>query len=165
VTEIDPTAGALVEMAHRIVWASVATVDPAGRPRSRVLHPYWQWDGTGLVGWVATSPTPAKRAHLDHSGFASVSYWAPSHDTCTAECAASILYDDDTRERVWNLFKEAPEPVGYDPAIIPPWSGGPLSDAFAVLRLVPWRLRVMPGTVMTGQVGEVLTWRADRAAG
>lgn len=22
------------------------TVDTDGRPRSRVLHPYWEWDGT-----------------------------------------------------------------------------------------------------------------------
>ena len=35
-----------------------------------------------------------------------------------------------------------PEPLGYDPAIIPQWAGGPTSAAFAVLRLEPWRLRV-----------------------
>jgi hypothetical protein len=158
VSDLERTAGAFVEMAHRIVWASVATVDPAGRPRGRILHPYWQWDGTALLGWVATSPTPAKRAHLAHSPFVSVTYWSPDHDTCTAECSATLIYDDATRERVWNLFKEAPEPVGYDPAIIPPWSEGPLGEAFAALRLVPWHLRVMPGSVMTTQVGEVLTW-------
>jgi hypothetical protein len=60
---------------------------------------------------------------------------------------------------VWDLFKHAPAPVGYDPAMIPPWAGGPTSEAFAGLRLSPWRLRVMPGTVMTGH-GEILTWTA-----
>ncbi len=61
--ELTRVAPAFVEMAHRIVWASVATVDAHGRPRSRVLHPLWQWDGKRLIGWIATSPTPDKRAH------------------------------------------------------------------------------------------------------
>jgi len=50
-------------------------VDTQGRPRTRILHPIWQWDGTSLVGWVATGPTPTKRAHLAVSPFASRSYW------------------------------------------------------------------------------------------
>src|SRR5262245_61355308 len=52
-------------MAHRIVWASAATVDRHGRPRSRVLHPIWLWDGTELSGWIATVPTPIKRGDLE----------------------------------------------------------------------------------------------------
>ena len=35
------------------------------------------------------------------------------------------------------------------------------ADEFAVLRLTPYRLRVMPGTVMTGGGGAVLTWSDD----
>jgi hypothetical protein len=87
------------------------------------------------------------------------SRWAPSQDTCLAECRASWAFDDATRVHVWELFKNAPAPVGYDPAIIPPWKGGPTSSAFAALKLEPWRLRVMPGSVMMGGSGEVLTWR------
>ena len=147
-------------MAHTIVWSTVATVDAQGRPRSRVLHPFWQWDGTQLVGWIATSPTPTKRVHLAASPFASVGYWAPSQDTCTAECRAELVYDDDTRRMVWDLFEHGPEPVGYDPRIVPQWAGGPTSDAFAAIRLEPWRLRVMPGTMMLGGAGELLTWSA-----
>ena len=63
------------------------------------------------------------------------------------------------------MFAEAPEPVRYDPANIPPWAGGPTSPAFAGLRLEPWRLRVMPGSITLGQGGEVLTWAADGDAG
>ena len=40
------------------------------------------------------------------------------------------------------------------------WNDGPTSDAFAVLRLAPYRLRVMPGTVMTEGNGEVQSWHA-----
>ena len=52
------TAPAFVEMAHQIIWCTVATVDTKGRPRSRVLLPVWDWDGEQRVGWFGTSPTP-----------------------------------------------------------------------------------------------------------
>jgi hypothetical protein len=61
---------------------------------------------------------------------------------------------------VWDLFLNAPPPVGYDPRIVPAWTS-PAADAFAALRLRPWRLRVFPGTVLMGQGGEVLVWQAS----
>jgi hypothetical protein len=151
-------APAFVEMAHRIVWCTVATVDTSGRPRSRILHPFWTWDGEVLVGWVATGQTPVKAANLGAHPFASCNYWAPTHVTCVAECDTSWFVDDDTRTRIWELFKNAPAPVGYDPAMIPVWKDGPTSPAFAALRLDPWRLRVFPGSLLMGQGGEVLAW-------
>jgi hypothetical protein len=135
------TAPAFVEMAHQIVWCSAATVDAHRRPRSRILHPIWQWDGHDLVGWIATSPTAIKRAHFKVSPYISINYWSPSQDTC-----------------VWDLFLNAPEPLGYEPSIIPAWKS-PTSEAFAVLRLEPWRLRVFPGSVFRRQGGAVLNWR------
>ena len=158
--ELTQVAPAFIEMAHRIVWATVATVDAHGRPRSRILHPIWQWDGARLVGWVGTSPSAAKRAHLAASPYASVSYWSPTHDTCVAECRAALLYDDETRIMVWNLLRDGPEPVGYDPAIVPSWPG-PTAEPFAALRLEPWRLRVFPGSVLLGKGGDVLRWQAQ----
>jgi len=157
--ELSQVAPAFVEMAHRIVWCSAATVDRRGRPRSRVLHPIWDWDGTKLGGWIATGPTPLKRAHLAESPYVSLNYWTESQDTCVAECRAEWAFDDETRTRVWDLFVNTPAPVGYDPAVIPGWEK-PTDDAFAALRLEPWRLRVFPGTVLLGQGGEVLTWSA-----
>lgn len=158
--DLASVAPAFVEMAHRIVWASVATVDLQGRPRSRVLHPLWTWDGTALTGVIATGPTSVKRAHLERTPFVSINYWSPDQDTCSADCRTSWILDDEGRQAVWRAFAEAPAPVGYDPAIIPDWAGGPLSPAFAGLRLEPWRLRVFPGTVLLGRGGEVLTWAA-----
>lgn len=157
-TTLSDIAPAFVEMAHSIVWASVTTVDADGRPRSRILHPIWEWDGADLVGWIATAPTPLKRAHIDAHPEVAVSYWAPTHDTCSAECAAQWYVDDDTRKAVWDKFAHGPEPVGYDPAIIPIWRTGPLSEQFAALRLTPYRLRVMAGTVMTQGEGAPLSW-------
>ena len=76
--------------------------------------------------------------------------------------AAKAWYtDDETRAAVWHKFASGPEPVGYDPSIIPMWKDGPTSEQFAVLRLAPYRLRVMPGTAMTEGKGEVLLWEAS----
>ena len=155
---LEVVAPAFVQMAHQIVWCSAATVDADNRPRARVLHPIWEWDGAELVGWIATGPTPIKRAHLDHSPHISCNYWTPAQDTCVAECRAQWHFDDETRTRVWNLLKDGPAPVGYDPAIIPGWSA-PTDAAFAALRLDPWRLRVFPGTVLLAGKGEVLVWQ------
>lgn len=157
---LSEVATTFVDMAHRIVWCTAATVDRASRPRSRVLHPIWEWEDGVLAGWVATGPTATKRAHLEVSPYVSCNYWAENHDTCVAECRAEWAFDLPTRERIWNLFKSAPAPVGYDPAMIPGWDG-PDSPGFAVLRLTPWRLRVMPGTVLLAGEGDVLSWTAD----
>ena len=156
-TEVAP---AFVEMAERIVWASASTVDAQGRPRTRILHPIWQWDGKQLVGWIGTSPTPVKRAHLAAHPYMSLNYWSPSHDTCVAECRAALAFDDETRTAVWNLFLNTPEPVGYNPRIIPAWES-PTCEAFVAVRVDPWRLRVFPGSVMLGQGGKVLKWRQE----
>ena len=156
-TELSKIAPAFVEMAHRIVWCGAATVDRNGRPRTRVLHPLWHWDGSVLSAVIATSPRRPS-ASIRGEPFISLNYWSPSQDTCLAECRVSWAFDDATREQVWDAFKAAPAPVGYDPAIIPPWKGGPTSSAFAVLKLEPWRLRVMPGSMMLGGSGELLTW-------
>jgi hypothetical protein len=69
-----------------------------------------------------------------------------------------LYVDDETRKAVWDKFANGPEPVGYDPHIIPMWSDGPTSEEFAVIRLQPYRLRVMAGTVMMKGEGAPLLW-------
>ena len=151
-------APSFVEMAHRIVWCTASTVDAHGRPRSRILHPLWQWDGSRLVGWIGTSPTSTKLSHLRSSPYMSLNYWAPSQDTCVADCRVSWVRDNEGRTTVWNLFLNAPPPVGYDPKIIPIWTSA-TCDAYAVLRLEPWRLRVVPGSLVLERQGKLLKWR------
>lgn len=158
-TTLDEVAPAFRDMAHRIVWATVATVAVDGRPRTRILHPTWEWDGTDLVGWILTSPRSQKRADLDTTPRVSLTYWVPEQDTCTAEADATWVLDDDGRRAAWDRFATAPEPVGYDPRIIPAWTA-PGVDAFGALRLDPTWLRVMPGSVLLRGEGDVLTWRA-----
>ena len=156
--ELSEVAPSFFEMAHRIVWCSAATVDAHGRPRSRILHPIWRWDGVRLAGWIGTSPTKTKRAHLQASPFLSLNYWSPAHDTCVAECRAAWAFDDEPRTNIWNLFLNAPAPVGYNPRIVPAWEN-PTCEAFAVIRVEPWKLRVFPGSVLQGRGGKILTWQ------
>jgi hypothetical protein len=127
-----------LRIAHEVVWATMASVDAHGRPRSRVVHPVWTHDEHGLRGVVGTRPTSLVRAHLVRAPFVSVSYWSPAHDVGVAECRARYVDDDAGREQAWQALQSAPEPAGYDPATIWP---GPLDDGFAAIVLEPWRLR------------------------
>jgi hypothetical protein len=156
---LETVAPAFVEMAHRIVWATAATTDTAGNPSTRILHPVWQWDGSALTGWIATSPLSLKSKHLEGVQRMSLTYWYPDHDTCTANCITHWELSDGEREAGWKRFVEAPAPVGYNPAIIPSWDS-PLSPAFGILRVEPISLRVMEGSRMAGGAGQLLTWKS-----
>jgi len=156
---LDTVAPAFVEMAHRIVWCVAATTDADGGPRTRVLHPIWEWHDGTLTGWIATSPNSPKAADLAATPRLSLTYWAPSHDTCTADCDTEFDTDPIDRAAGWARFADGPKPVGYDPSIIPGWTSSE-SPEFGILRLTPHRLRVMPGSVMLQGQGETLTWRA-----
>ncbi len=147
-----------LEMAHQIVWCTAATVDRHNRPRSRVLHPIWEWDGTELVGWIATAKTPLKADHLGRNPHLSCNYWTPAQDTCVAECDTTWIDDKETKHRVWDLFVNGPAPVGYDPSMIPGWDNAD-SPGFDPLRLDPWYLRVMPGASLMNGTYAAEVWR------
>ena len=155
-TELELIAPAFRDMAHRIVWCTVATVDATGQPRSRVLHPIWEWDNGQLTGWIATSPQSPKAAHLAGNNSISLTYWDATQDTCTADCQTSWESGENVTQG-WDRFKNGPAPVGYDPSIIPQWTS-PEAPGFGVLRLTPTRLRVMPGSMMTNGTGVLMTW-------
>ena len=137
----DELLGEFVRIAHRIVWCTLATVDRRGRPRSRVVHPYWERTADGLTGWVFTRPTPVKVAHLTRRPFVSCSYWDPAQEVAVAECDAVLVDDAATRRMVWDLFAAADEPLGYDPRIL--GSTDHLDPAITVLRMTPWRLATL----------------------
>jgi hypothetical protein len=151
------TAPAFVEMAHRIVWATVATVDPTGSPRTRILHPIWEWDGERLTGWIATGPSTPKARDLAHRSRVSLTYWDPSQDVATADCDTAWELDPESKRIGWHRFVDGPPPVGYDPGIVPGWDG-PDSDAFGILRLEPFHVRVFPGTLLMQGTGDLLEW-------
>jgi hypothetical protein len=147
---------AFIAIAHRVVWCTLATVDRRGRPRSRLVHPIWELTDDGVVGWVISRPTPLRRAHLAATPFVSCSYWDPAHDVAVADCAAAWVEDDAGKEHAWCVFRDGPEPVGYDPATI--WPDGPRDPGAAVIRLHPWRLKAADAATLAGG-GAALTWR------
>ena len=160
-TPLTDIAPAFVAMTRDIRICTLATVDVRGRPRTRMVQPIWEWDGEHLSGCVLVTDTPVKRAQLEACAFVSCSYWKPNQDTCLAECSAQWATDDAARQRAWDLFENTSTPVGYDPGIIG-WEDIH-SDTYGALTLEPWRLRVMPGTIMTQGTGDVRSWRDLRS--
>ena len=136
--------GDFVRIAHRIVWCTLATVDRRGRPRSRVVHPYWERDEGGVTGWMFTRSTSPKIAHLTHRSYVSCSYWDPAHEVAVAECDSEIADDEATRRKVWHLFATAEEPLGFDPRIL--GSQDHHDKEITVIRMTPWRLVVPNGS-------------------
>jgi hypothetical protein len=149
-------AEAFVAIAHRVVWCTLATVDRRGRPRSRLVHPIWEPADGGLVGWVASRPTPLRRAHLAATPYVSCSYWDPVHDVAVAECRAAWVTDPDVRAHAWDCFRAAAPPLGHDPATI--WPAGLADPHAGVLRLDPWRLRAA-GAATLAAGGAANSWR------
>lgn len=154
--QLSAIAPAFVTMAHRIVWCSVATIARDGTPRTRVLHPIWDYANDQLTGWIATSPLSLKAKHLAHEPTISLTYWDPTQDTCSAECSVRWV-DADERAEVWDRFANGPEPVGYDPSIIPGWDNAD-APGFGAIEITPTRLRVMPGSMLLTGQGDLLTW-------
>ncbi len=129
----------------RIVWCTVATVDRSGRPRARILHPVWQ----GSTGWIATSPQSLKAKHLAGNPWVSLTYWDQQHERVELECKAEWDNSPASKTALWELFKSAPEPVGYDPGMIWPSADDP---SFGALKLTPARIAVMRGITSEGDV-------------
>ena len=115
-TSLEQIAPAFIEMAHSIVWASATTVDANSRPRSRILHPIWEWDGIDLFGWIATVPSPVKKAHLAVHPEIALSYWTTTHDTCSAECLVEWYLDDETCTRGLGQVRQRPRTRGLRPS-------------------------------------------------
>ena len=144
---------------NRIVWCSVTTVDRQGRPRSRILHPVWE----GSIGWIATGRHSHKDKHLSENPYVSLTYFEQTagnpmaQQQVYAECKTEWEDDPDEKRRLWDLVKNAPPPVGYDPALFFQTVDNP---EFGMLKLIPWRLERHLGALsdmMTGQ--EPRIWR------
>ena len=120
----------------RIVWCTVATVDRQGRPRTRILHPMWE----GATGWIATGRHSLKEKHLATNPYVSLSYWDQEHEQIYVDCKAEWQDEQGEKQRIWDLYKGTPPPLGYDPQMI--WQGGPSDPGYGLLKLTPWRIEL-----------------------
>ena len=116
-----------------------------------------EYDLPGSTGWIATGRTSHKAKHLEKNPFVSLTYWDPQHEQTIIDCRGEWQDDQATKTPIWNLLKETPEPVGYDPIAF--WSGAD-DENFGVLKLTPWRLEVWSLAAMAqGQPPQV--WRQE----
>lgn len=151
-SEIEQT---FYDRVKRIVWATVTTVDEKGRPRARMLHPIWETIDGKPVGWIATGRQSFKEKHIAGNPYVSLSYWDPQHEQIYAECKAEWVDDMDEKKRIWDLFMNTPEPLGYDLNNF--WPGGVNDETYGLLKLTPWRLEVSSiGDMMQGKPPQVL---------
>jgi general stress protein 26 len=133
VTDFAGIETEFIQRTHSIVWCSVATIDGKGRPRSRILHPIWERS----TGWIATSRNSLKAKHLARNPHVSLAYVADITKPVYVDCTAEWVDDQAVKQRVWDPYKQAPPPLGYDPA---PFWGSPDSPNFGLLKLTPWRI-------------------------
>lgn len=141
VTSFSNIEAEFIERVHRMVWCNVATIDSNGRPRSRILHTIWE----GPVGWIATRRHSLKTKHLAHNPYISLAYIADVAKPVYVDCKAEWADDLAQKQKVWNMFKDASPPLGYDPAPIFERVDHP---NYGVLRLIPWRIEL--GNVYEG---------------
>jgi general stress protein 26 len=142
-----------IQRVHTMVWCSAATIDSQQRPRSRILHPIWE----GSTGWIATGRNSHKAAHLAKNSHMSLAYitdiWKPVYVDCTAEWVEDMAQ----KRRIWDLFKNTPPPLGYDPALT--FAGGVEHESFGVLKLTPWRIDLVSFPAPSFEEG-TRVWRA-----
>jgi general stress protein 26 len=137
----------------RIVWCTMATVDTRGRPRTRIIHPIWE----GATGWIATGRHSLKEKHLAANPNVSLSYWDQQHQQVYVDCSAAWVDDQAEKTRIWQLYKNTPPPLGYDPQII--WQGGPEEPGYGLLKLTPRRIELFSlADLIGGKAPQV--WRA-----
>jgi len=124
-----------VARAHGMVWCNLATLDGRGRPRSRVVHPIWD----GATGWVGTVRDTPKTREIARDPHVSLAYVADVAKPVYADCLAEWVDVPSEKARLWELFRSAPPPLGYDPAS---FFGSLDNPDFGLLRLMPWRVEV-----------------------
>jgi uncharacterized pyridoxamine 5'-phosphate oxidase family protein len=121
------------ERVDQMVWCAVATVDTHGRPSTRLLHPMWE----GSVGWILTYRDSPKRLHLAQNPHVSLAYVSDVVHPVYIDAIAAWEEDPEVRQRVWDMFKSTPEPLGYDPE---PMFVAPDHENTGLLRIEPWKI-------------------------
>lgn len=132
------------------VYCVMATVDRQQRPRLRVMHPIW----AGASGYVISWPASHKATHLAHNPAVSLAYLADTTRPVYVEATADWIVDVAEQQRIWELHRTTPPPVGFDPQ---PHYGTIDNPYFGLLRLTPWRIE------LANLKHESLIWRPQPA--
>ena len=130
----------------RAVYCNMATVDRKNRPRSRVMHPIWD----GPIGWAISWPESHKTKHLQANPYVSLAYIQEHETPVYVDCVAEWIDEVAEKERIWELHKTTPPPLGFDPQ---PHYGTIYHQFYGLLRFTPWRIEL--GNLR----GEPIVWR------
>jgi len=135
ITRFEEIQAEFMNRLQQAVYCNVATVDTRGRPRSRVMHVVWD----GPTGWVITAPASHKRRHIASHPYVSLAYVSNPMKPVYADCRAEWVNETDEMQRVWELHKSIPPPLGFDPT---PHYGTIEHKYFGVLKFTPWRIEL-----------------------
>jgi general stress protein 26 len=131
---------------RQVVYCTMATVDSAHRPRLRIMHPIWE----GSTGWVISWPGSFKARHLGRNPAVSLAYMPEKTTPIYEKATTAWVETAEEKQRIWELHKATPAPVGFDPE---PHYGTIEHPYYGVLRLTPWRIEL-------GNLGgEPVIWR------
>ena len=149
VADFSEIESEFIQRVHSLVWCNVATVDQQQRPRSRILHPFWE----GATGWVATHRNSYKNKHLAHNPYVSLAYFSSTEvmKPVYVDCTAEWMDDPNEKRRIWELFLNAPPPLGFDPT---PDFISPTHENFGVLKLTPWRIALVNFPAPSHEAGQ-----------
>ena len=128
------------------VYCAMATVDRKGRPRSRIVHAVWE----GSTGWIVSRRLSPKAKHLQNNPHVSLAYIQDKDKPVYIDCTAGWEDDPAEKQRIWELLKTIPAPLGFDPA---PFYSGIDDPNFGLLKLLPWRVELYT------LGGESIIWR------
>lgn len=135
VAQFEDIQAEFMARAQQAVYCNVATVDRKGRPRSRVMHVVWE----GPIGWVITWPGSHKAKHLSNNLYVSLAYVKDPYKPVYIECLAEWVTETSEQQRIWELHKAIPPPLGFDPE---PGYGTIEHEYFGLLRFTPWRMEL-----------------------
>ena len=128
------------------VYAVLATVDSLNQPRQRIMHPVWD----GPTAWMITRLGSLKTRHLRGNPAVSLAYPQPFEQPVYIIGMAEWIETEEEKQRIWDLHKNTPPPVGSDPQ---PYYGSIQHPDFGLLRLTPARIE------LADLGGEGLVWR------
>jgi general stress protein 26 len=146
VTRFEAMQAEFMQRVGRAVYCNMATIDRKNRPRSRMLHPVWD----GPTGWAISWPQSHKAKHLALHPYVSLAYIQDRDRPVYVDCLAQWVDDPAEKQRIWELHKATPPPLGFDPQ---PHYGTIDHPYYGLLRFTPWRIEL--GNLQ----GEPIVWR------
>jgi hypothetical protein len=114
------------------------------------MHPFWE----GEVAWILTHRNSHKAKHLAANNNVSLSYVRGDiRKPVYVDCSAFWVDEINEKTRVWELVKNTPEPIGFDPASE---FVSPDNEEFGLIKLVPRKITLVTFPAESYDKGHVI---------